>query len=87
MFDNDSGEDDATHSAGENSDNLRRSIPGEVKTVKAKINTVALHAKINGGTEPGIFETTVDYHLEHADGSGVEKGSIEIKRERVRGKW
>ena len=41
LFDNDSGEDDATHSAGENSDSLRRSIPGEVKTVKAKINTVA----------------------------------------------
>ena len=50
---------------------------------EAKINAVALHARINGGTEPGLFETTVDYHLEHADGSGVEKGSIEIKREKM----
>ena len=41
LFDDNSGEDDATHSAGENSDTLRRSIPGEVKTARAQINTIA----------------------------------------------
>lgn len=40
LFDDDSGEEDATHSAGENSDTLRRSIPGEVKTARAQIHTV-----------------------------------------------
>ena len=40
LFDDNSGEEDAEHSAGENSDNIRRSIPGEVKTAKARINTV-----------------------------------------------
>ena len=42
---------------------------------QAKIKAVALHARIND-----TLTFDFDYHFEHTDGSGVEKGSIEIKQ-------
>ena len=50
---------------------------------QAKIKAVALHARINATKPNQTFadtHLTVDYHFEHTDGSGVEKGSIEIKQ-------
>ena len=55
---------------------------------QAKSKKVALHAKFEGGSSStdGLFEMDLDYHFEHKDGSGVEEGSMEVKREK-KGGW
>merc|ERR1712038_462510 len=56
---------------------------------QAKSKKVALHAKFEGGSSStdGLFEMDLDYHFEHKDGSGVEEGSMEVKREKKGGMW
>merc|ERR1712158_110472 len=51
---------------------------------RAKSRAVQIHAKFDGGhsQSDGLFTMDVDYHFEHKDGSGTEKGSMMIKREK-----
>ena len=64
-------------------DNLQKLAP------KAHSSEVEVHLKFNGGATPrdGIFDLEVDYHLEHADGDGVEEGELKIARKQVGGQW
>jgi hypothetical protein len=64
-------------------DDLKSLIPA------AHSREVKLHVKFDGGAEDtdGLFTAEIDYHLEHADGDGVEEGSLTLVREMRGGKW
>merc|ERR1711962_1348941 len=44
-------------------------------------------AKGGSSSTDGLFEMDLDYHFEHKDGSGVEEGSMEVKREKKGVMW
>merc|ERR1712158_290080 len=70
-------------------DPSNRAKGGEAYLEIQDLQSLVLHAKFEGGSSStdGLFEMDLDYHFEHKDGSGVEEGSMEGKREKKGGMW